>query len=143
MKKIFLSLLLVFLRSDPVVAAENAKKKVLEVGPEDLTLSYEAFDGSFSYPCKAEYSYPDNPYDYTVKCFDGSKFIRAIDLHLSITRYELSSSPRTKYEILFWVEHEGATSWLNFDDVIEMQYYESSQSIKDEPSALRMKVNLK
>jgi hypothetical protein len=118
------------------------QEKVLGFDPFDLKLTYEDYEGSFNHPCKAEIAYPDNPYDFKVKCYNGEKLIRSFSLHLAITRYERAQTPRTQYEILFWVNGEGATSWLRFNELTKMQHFTSSQSIAREAATLRMKLDL-
>lgn len=122
-------------------SAETRAEKLV-IAPTALTLNYEDFDGSFNYPCKAARISDENPYDLSVRCYDGEKLIRTFSIHLIISRYEKPVEPRTKYEILYWVNNEGATSWLSFNEVIRMSGYQASQSIAGETSALRLKVSL-
>jgi len=122
--------------------ALNSYAAPLEIAPSDLTINYEDFDGSFNYPCKATRISEENPYDLKVSCYDGPKLVRTLSVHLIISRYVKPVAPRTWYEILYWVNNEGATSWMKFDDVIQMRSYQASQSLAGESSALRLKVSL-
>lgn len=124
------------------IRPEVAQKRILEIDPISLVLNYEDFDGSFNYSCKATSVSPENPYDYTVRCFDGADLIRTLNIHLIITRYLKPVAPRTWYEILYWVNGEGATSWLYFDEITQMSRYQASQSIAGESAALRVRIKL-
>lgn len=135
------SLVLSFISATPALATSE-QKSVLGIDPTSLVLNYEDFDGSFNYPCKATLTSPGNPFDFTVRCFDGSKLVRTLSAHLIITRYAKPVEPRTQYEILYWVNGEGATSWLGYNEGTVMSHFQSSQSIAGESSALRVRLKL-
>ena len=124
-------------------AAPTAGKKIKDITPAQLNFHYENFDGDFNLPCKAEFTSQNSPYDFTVSCFEKQVLKRKFDVHLALTLYRSPRAPKTRIEILYWVNHDGATSWLTFDDAVTMQEFESSQSLKNESNALRMKVDLR
>ena len=122
---------------------EVLHKSLKEISPSQLEFHYEDYDGGFNYGCKSELAGADNPYDFSVKCFEKQILKRTFNVHLALTVYRKAVAPKTKVEILYWVNGEGATSWLTFDDAITLQEFESSQSLKNESSDLRMKINLR
>lgn len=143
MKTLFLIVLTLLSSISPGNAAPSIEKKFLEIDPFDLKLAYESFDGTTNYPCKASFTYPENPYDFTVKCYnEGGKEMKSLSLHLAVTRYQRTFVPRTQYEILYWVNQEGATTWLKFDEIVHMQNFSTSQSVVGEAAGLSLKLKL-
>lgn len=122
--------------------AASERKKLLSIDPTSLVLNYEDFDGAFNHPCKASFASPENPYDFKVRCYEGAHLVRTLNVHLIITRYVKPIEPRIQYEILYWVNGEGATSWLGFNEGAKMSHFQSSQSIAGESSALRVRLKL-
>lgn len=141
MKSTWVALLFFLVSSALAFSLERVEKK-LKLDPATMRFYYEDFDGMFNYPCKAEYANQVSPYDFNVKCFNQSELIRQFDVHLAITRYIKTTAPKTKIEVLYWVNHEGATSWLTFQDETTMHEFESSQSIVGEAAGLRLRVPL-
>ena len=110
----------------------------MSVVPSDLKIIYEDQEGAWSYPCKAEYTQQEDPYDFTVKCYNGKVMVKQLSAHVAYSVYHFNYAPKTRIEILYWVNGEGATSWLMFDEIINMTEYQGSQSVAGEPTALRL-----
>ncbi len=114
--------------------------------PQAMSFLYEDYDGSFAYSCTSQFlqTPKDNPYDFVVKCYDKQQVLkRTFSVHLAITVYAMESAPKTKIEILYWVNQNGATSWINLSDASPSLYsYESSQAIQGEASDLRIKLQI-
>jgi hypothetical protein len=115
----------------------KAIRNELPIRPEMLKLAYQPDDGETGVPCRAEFLYPDNPYDFKVRCQN-----RTFAVHLAITKLTRSVTPQQRYEILYWVNGEGATSWLTFQNESPLVHYQASQSIKGEPAALMLELSV-
>jgi hypothetical protein len=123
-------------------ARSTSASSPIEISPQTTKFSYETFDGTANFPCKSTFAYPDNPYDFDVRCFDGSREVKRVEVHLAVSRYTFSTAPKTKYEILYWVNHEGGTTWLSFDDSIFLRQFDGSQSIPGDTAEMHLKINL-
>lgn len=134
-------LTLMFTSANPLAAAQGTQPKAirneLPIRPEMLSLTYRADEGDWSYPCKAEFLYPNNPYDFKVRCQN-----RTFTVHLAITKLTRSATPQQRYEILYWVNGDGATSWLTFEKESPLIHYTASQSIRGEPASLLLEIAL-
>ena len=116
--------------------------KRIELTPRNISLSYQNFEGTAIYACKSAFTYTDNPYDFTVTCTDENKTSRKYAVHLAVSRYTFSSVPRTKYEILYWVNQEGATTWLSFKESVNLSQIDASQTISGDNAELHLTINL-
>ena len=113
----------------------------IKITPEMMKLSYQPDEGDGLLNCTAHYLYENNPYDFKVLCSDEQGTLKKeLNLHLALTILKRPQSPlvKMKIQIMFWVNGEGAVTWLTFDHLNEFRYYEGSQSIKGEPAALHL-----
>lgn len=139
--KLTLILLKAFSLFTSLASAQSIQPKAirneLPIRPEMLSLTYRADEGDWSYPCEAEFLYPNNPYDFKVRCQN-----RTFTVHLAITHLTRSVAPQQRYEILYWVNGDGATSWLTFEKESPLIHYTASQSIRGEPASLLLEIAL-
>ena len=112
----------------------------LKIKPDELKLTYQSYEEGFTYPCKAEFALPEDPYDFKVSCFDGQTLKRIFNVHLAITMTSRTVAPKMRMEILYWVNGDGATSWMSFQEASPMVIYEASQSVKDESASLLLEL---
>ena len=140
-----LFVLLVFMSAGIVsLPVWGATQQPLRLALDPIALSFklQSFEGDWTHPCKAELQNPENPYDFRVRCYEGTALVRTLDVHLAISIYRKSSPPMTSIELLYWVNGEGATSWVHLEDRTNLKVIESSQSLTGEPVTLRLKATL-
>lgn len=138
---IFTLILSLFLTVAAVPA--SAQYGDLKIQPSDLKLKYQAYDGAFTLPCTAEFLSPASPYDFKVRCDDDKEAVsHDFVVHLAISMYARTVAPKLRVEILYWVDGEGATSWLSFAEPNALAGYEASQKIKGEESSLFLELDL-
>ena len=108
----------------------------------EMEFIYEPYESGPSVNCTHFISDASNPYDHTVKCVEEKGVTHEFTAHLALSRYIHPSSPEMSYELLYWVNNNGATTWFNFDKAASLVNIESSQSITGEEAGLRLKLNL-
>ena len=113
-----------------------------------LELAYESSDGETYLPCQVA---DENPlaHDFRVKCGEqNGKALREYTVHLWVSEYTKSISPRMSLEILYWVTDwrdfrspvsHSSTFWLHFDDPTNLQGMELSQGVDQDLASLRLK----
>ncbi len=82
--------------------------------------------------------------DWLVFC-DQNKF----RVHLWVSEYRASTSPKQKFEILYWVTelnnsapvYHTQTSWLKFKSVTTAHSFELSQGVLDDTYALNVDIS--
>lgn len=107
-----------------------------------VSFHYESYDGVATAACSHAVSNPQNPYDLTVKCSDGKSVKKEFLVHLALSRYRHQTAPRVTYELLYWVNGNGATSWYHFDEETNLNKVESAQSITGEDASLKLSITL-
>jgi hypothetical protein len=109
---------------------------------DQVQFVYEPYDDGASAPCIHTVSNPDNPYDLTVKCTDSKGLTHAFTAHLALSTYTHPTAPEISYELMYWVNDNGATTWFNFEKATKLMTLESSQSLPSEAAGLRLKITL-
>ena len=135
-------LLLGFLLA-PAASAATPLKQAVSPRNVDLKFEYGSFEGDWKYSCKSTLAYENSPYDYKVRCYDGPHVVRTFDVHLALSVYHVTAPDRTSIEVLYWVNGDGATSWMHLDGSSKMNRFQSSQSIRGEAAALRLEIDLR
>lgn len=102
---------------------------------------YEPYDSASS-NCTHQLASTANPYDHEVTCIDSNKIKHSFVVHLALSKYTHPTPPRISYELLYWVNDNGATTWFHLEKESNLMMLESSQSLIGEPSGLRLKINL-
>jgi hypothetical protein len=123
------------------VFASTSKKRYL-LNQNQITFIYEPFEGAPPISCTHKIKNENNPYDLQVTCED-EKQKKEFIVHLALSQYRRDHQPKTSFELLYWVDSNGATTWFHLDQATNLQFLESSQSITDEMAALRLKIKLK
>ncbi|NDF14442.1 hypothetical protein EB061_03865 [bacterium] len=120
----------------------QAAKETLRVAPDRMSFLFESFDGAERMKCRHVLEREDNPYDWTVKCDSGKGHARKFTVHLAVSRYRHPSPPEVTYEVLYWVDGNGATSLYDFDTDGGLRTINSNQSVTGEEAGLRMVLRL-
>jgi hypothetical protein len=98
---------------------------------------YEPFEEGPAVACQHQAVSETNPYDLKVICQNHEYTV-----HLMLNRYTHPNAPKMSYELLYWVNNEGATSWYHFTEATQLSSLESSQSVPGGVAGLRLKINL-
>jgi hypothetical protein len=123
-------------------AAVSSMKEPVRILNERMSFLYETFDGTDRMKCRHFLEREDNPYDWTVKCENGKGRFRKFTVHLAVSRYRHPAPPEVTYEVLYWVDGNGATSLYDFDTDGALRTINANQSIAGEESGLRMVLRL-
>lgn len=122
-----------------VAAHANIKQPI---NANTVSFQFESFDGLASIPCFHVIINPSNPYDLAVTCTDGKKITKKFTAHLALSRYRHPTAPKVTYELVYWVNGNGATTWNHFEEETKLMKVESSQSITGEEAALKLGITL-
>ena len=105
----------------------------------EIRFVYEPYDaGAMS--CTHRKS-DSNPYDLDVVCSDKT-VTKKFSVHLALSKYTHPTPPTVSYELLYWVNGNGATTWFHLRDESALMMLESSQSITGEEAGLRIQIIL-
>jgi hypothetical protein len=132
----------IFLFAGTVLAAPRSSKEGVRVASDRMSFLFETFDGADRMKCRHFLEREDNPYDWSVKCENGKGRFRKFTVHLAVSRYRHPAPPEVTYEVLYWVDGNGATSLYDFNTDGELRTINSNQSITGEESGLRMVLRL-
>jgi hypothetical protein len=135
-------ILFAVLWSGVVQAHAGSVKDTVKISNERMSFLFETFDGSDRMKCRHFLEREDNPYDWTVKCENGKGRFRKFTVHLAVSRYRHPSPPEVTYEVLYWVDGNGATSLYDFNTDGGLRTINANQSITGEESGLRMVLRL-
>ena len=119
-------------------AAVSSMKEPVRISNERMSFLYETFDGTDRMKCRHFLEREDNPYDWTVKCENGKGRFRKFTVHLAVSRYRHPAPPEVTYEVLYWVDGNGATSFYDFDTDGALRTINANQSVTGEEAGLRM-----
>jgi hypothetical protein len=133
---------LFFVGAPPADSAVNRSKETVTFKNDRMSFLFETFDGADRMKCKHFLEREDNPYDWTVKCENGKGRFRKFTVHLAVSRYRHPAPPEVTYEVLYWVDGNGATSLYDFDTDGGLRTINANQSIQGEESGLRMVLRL-
>ncbi len=145
MKSVFsfgLLLVLFCLSAGKAESALRVAKESVRLSNDRMSFLFETFDGGDRMKCRHFLEREDNPYDWTVKCENGKGRFRKFTVHLAVSRYRHPSPPEVTYEVLYWVDGNGATSLYDFDTDGVLRTINANQSITGEESGLRMVLRL-
>jgi hypothetical protein len=106
-----------------------------------LIFIYEPYE-SASAPCTHSIVSQSNPYDHRVICTDEKGLKHEFVAHVALSKYTHPTPPRVSYELLYWVNDNGASTIFNFEKDTALMSLESSQSIIGESAGLRLKIKL-
>ncbi len=134
----FVFLLTMLLCKNPIAAPQPKGS----VKANLVTFKLESFDGNQFYNCVHAVANPNNPYDLSVKCSDKKGNQKQFIVHLALSRYRHQTAPKVSYELLYWVDGNGASSWYHFDEETKLMKTESSQSIPGLDAALKLSITL-
>ena len=108
----------------------------------DVQFIYEPYDRGSAGTCSHSIANANDPYDLTVSCIDGKGITHVFSVHLALSSYTHPTPPELSYELLYWVNDNGATTWFNFEKATALMSLESSQSLVGESAGLRLKIKL-
>lgn len=132
--KIFMKTLLISIALLSSISASAAL-----TSPNQIRFVYEPYEsGSVACSHKASAS---NPYDLDIVCADKS-VTKKFTVHLALSKYTHPTPPTVSYELLYWVNGNGATTWFHLRDESALMMLESSQSINNESASLRIQIKL-
>lgn len=103
---------------------------------------YEPYESAAA-SCTHALASENSPYDHQVICTDEKGMKHTFIAHLALNKYTHPTAPRVSYELLYWVNDNGATTWFNFEKDTALMSMESSQSLIGESAGLRLKIKLK
>jgi hypothetical protein len=103
---------------------------------------YLSYDGALTASCKHVLENLENPYDWTVKCTDQKGGDHRFNVHLAVSRFRHPAPPEVTYEVLYWVNGNGASSLYDFKKDGELMKISSGQSVTGEDAELRLDLNL-
>ena len=126
----------------PAISPAGVRKEAVSPRQDRMSFVYESFDGAERLQCKHVLEREDNPYDWTVKCDRGQGRFRKFTVHLAVSRYRHPTPPEVTYEVLYWVDGNGASSLYDFNTDGELKTVNSSQSVTGEEAGLRMVLRL-
>jgi hypothetical protein len=126
----------------PAESALSQGKETVTLKNDRMSFLFETFDGTDRMKCRHFLEREDNPYDWTVKCENGKGRFRKFTVHLAVSRYRHPAPPEVTYEVLYWVDGNGATSLYDFDTDGVLRTINANQSITGEESGLRMVLRL-
>lgn len=129
------------LTSAALASTADAASKNL---PADvLRFRYETYDKEKTLRCKHQLSSALSPYDWDVKCYDETgRLQKTFDVHLALSIYERTSTPRTSIELLYWISGLGATTWFHFNEKSVPASISSGQSVENGAAGLYLEVKL-
>ncbi len=110
----------------------------LAVAPNKVRFVYEPYEAAAT-ECVHQTS-ASNPYDLDVDCSDKT-VARKFTVHLALSKYTHPTPPRVSYELLYWVNGNGATTWFHLKDESALMMLESSQNVSGD-AGLRLRVTL-
>lgn len=102
---------------------------------------YEPYESAAS-SCTHKMASNNSPYDHEVTCIDEKNSKHSFIVHLALNKYTHPTPPRVSYELLYWVNDNGATTWFHLEKDSALMNLESSQSLIGEASGLRLKIKL-
>ncbi len=118
------------------------RKTVLHYLKNDVRYTYESFDGAEFMACSHTLQTEENPYDWTVKCAGEKGVEKRFTVHLAVSRFQHSTKPEVTYEVLYWVNGNGASSLYDFNQDGMLVNIESGQSLIGEDAELRLHLKL-
>jgi hypothetical protein len=122
--------------------AQAPHKTALRYFKNDVRYTYESFDGAQFMNCSHTHQNEENPYDWTVKCADAKGVEKRFTVHLAVSRFHHSTKPEVTYEVLYWVNGNGASSLYDFNQDGMLVSIESGQSLIGEDAELRLHLKL-
>jgi hypothetical protein len=126
----------------------GAKKTSVPLPAEKIQFTYQSFDGAFVYECEHAITNAENPYDWTVRCYEGEKLRGKYVAHVALTQYTHPSAPRLSLELLYWltgsgIESEaGSTTWFHLREASSIMEVSSSQTVDQGTAGLYLDVDL-
>jgi hypothetical protein len=114
----------------------------------EVRFTYRSFDGAFSYACEHSLLNESNPYDWSVRCYDGERLKGKYVAHLALSQYLHPKPPRVSLELLYWltgsgIESEaGSTTWFHLRDETSVMEVSSSQTVDEGTAGLYLDILL-
>lgn len=127
--------------------AYGAKPIPKGLTPERLKFSYKTFEGDKDLKCFHEYA-DEFKFDWNVTCKDQATFYKIFRVHLSLAQYGHPTSPRSTYEVLYWVTDRttnhvygtGTSFWLNTKNTSEFHSLTMGQSVDSDTAGLYLDI---
>lgn len=102
------------------VAQAATRPAPQKVDASALKFTYQTYDAETHYVCEHALLSDTSPYDWKVKCFDGTKLTHEFTAHVALSLYpHPGGNPELSIEMLYWLtgtglESEvGVTSWTH------------------------------
>jgi hypothetical protein len=108
-----------------------------------MSFTYEPYGEGPTQACIHQVVSAQNPMDWKVKCPMGSSATREFTAHVVVSKYVRAAEPRVSYEVLYWVNGEGASTLYNFKNDGELMSISSGQSVDGGTAGLRLNLILK
>jgi hypothetical protein len=142
-------LLVMILFVGPRLARAQVPGANLLLAPDNLHFRYESFDGSVQAACTHALESAASQ-DWAVHCEDSKGLEREYRVHLWITEYTHSESPKMSLEILYWVTPLGSqaaapsssTIWLHFAEPSAPVGFSLAQGLENDTAGLYLDIHL-
>jgi hypothetical protein len=126
----------------------GSKKAGIPLPAEKIRFTYQSFDGAFVRECEHALTSAGNPYDWSVRCYEGEKLRGKYVAHIALTQYTHPSAPRLSLELLYWltgtgIESEaGSTTWFHLREASSVMEVSSSQTVDQGSAGLYLDIDL-
>ena len=146
-----ISLLSVVFLFSHFVSSQSLPGKNHQFAAEQLSFTYQSFDGGTFYKC--EHSLEDPlAQDWMVSCGENNENRKKLyRVHLWVKEYRRSFEPELSLEILYWVTDRSrsgkisghsSTHWIHMREAGEVMKLQLSQGVDQDLAGLYLKINL-